>query len=776
MTQVGDKPYYLEGVSVPKTPELGKEPAPWEKTQVVGKPMTRVDAYDRVSGTAVYPSDVILPDMLYGAVLGCPHPNAMVKRVDISAASKMPGVFAVVTGSTSGADLKWTYRGKAKSKIFNPHCRYEGDAVAAVAADSPYRAQAALKAIKIEYDVLPFISDEREALDSKAPAIHEKGNIVDKPEVYRRGDVEKGFSEADVVLETEYRSECEIHTPMELHGCVAKWDGANLTIWSTTQGVYSVQSEVAEVLGLPIAKVRVIGHYMGGGFGSKLQAGKSDVIAALLAKMAGRPVKLFLTREQTYLVTGNRPPANMKLKAGVKKDGALTALQFTCLGTGGAYSAGGVALVDFLIKDNYLCPNVECTSTDVYINAGPARPFRAPGHPQGSWALEQMLDQLAAAIDMDPLDLRLKNIPTFSQSSPGDPPYTTTGLRECLEKGADVFGWKERRKEIAEKKQEGHIRTGVGMAGTMWFIGGGRPPSTVVLKLFADGSANLNMGASDIGTGTKTIMAMVVAEELGLRPELIQIENADTGTTQYATPSGGSKTVPTEGPAVREAAIRVKQALLKLASEDMNAEASDLTLKEGWVISTADPSQKRKITDVKALKDRGVILGVGYKHPNPAGKAINPFGVQFCEVKVDVKTGEVEVVKFVAAHDSGRVMNRLTYDGQVYGGITMGIGFALTEQRVLDHGQTGKLCNKNWHDYKLPTALDVPREIVSVPIDMPDDEANSTGAKGLGEPVTIPTAPAIANAVYSATGIRVTNTPINPLQLSELLAAARKRG
>jgi xanthine dehydrogenase YagR molybdenum-binding subunit len=776
MNQAEDKPYYMEGISVPETPEPGKEPAPWEKTEVVGKPKPRVDAYERVSGAAVYPSDVVLPDMLYAAVLGCPYPNAMVKRVDTSAASKMPGVSAVITGSTPGADLKWTYRGKAKSKVFDPHCRYEGDAVAGVAADSPYSAQAALKAIKVEYEVLPFVSDERQALDPKAVTIHEKGNLVDKPEVYLRGDVEKGIGEADIVLETEYRSECEIHTPMELHGCVAKWDGGSLTIWSSTQGVYAVQSEVAEVLGLPIAKVRVIGHYMGGGFGSKLQAGKYDVIAALLAKMTGRPVKLFLTREQTYLVTGNRPPTNMKLKAGVKKDGTLTALSFTCLGTGGAYPAGGVALVDFLIKDNYLCPNVECKSTDVYINAGLARPFRDPGHPQGSWALEQMLDQLAAAIKMDPLDLRLKNIPKFSQSRPGDPPYTTTGLKECLEQGAKTFGWRERRKELAETKQEGHIKTGIGMAGTMWFVGGGRPPSTIVLKLFSDGSANLNMGASDLGTGTKTIMAMIVAEELGLKPELIQIENADTGTTQFATPSGGSKTVPTEGPAVREAAIRVKQGLLKLAAEDLKADVSDLTLKDGAVTSKKDPSQKKKITEVSALKERGVILGVGYKRPNPSDKVINPFGAQFCEVKVDTKTGEVEILKFVAAQESGRVMNRLTFDSQVYGGITMGIGFGMTEQRVLDHGQTGKLCNKNWHDYKLPTALDVPEEIISHPIDMPDHEANSTGAKGLGEPVTIPTAAAIANAVYNATGVRVTNTPINPVQLSRLLAEATKRG
>ena len=235
MNQGQDKPYYLEGISVPETPEPGKEPAPWKNTQVLGKPRPRVDAYQRVSGVAVYPSDVVLPDMLYGAVLGCPHPNAMVKRVDISAALRMPGVHAVVSGSSRGADLKWTYRGKAKSKVFDPHCRYEGDAVAGVAADSPYNAQAALKALKVEYEVLPFVSDERQALDQNSTTIHEKGNLVEKPEVYRRGDVEKGFGEADVVLETEYRSECEIHTPMELHGCVAKWDGDSLTIWSRTR-------------------------------------------------------------------------------------------------------------------------------------------------------------------------------------------------------------------------------------------------------------------------------------------------------------------------------------------------------------------------------------------------------------------------------------------------------------------------------------------------------------------------------------------------------------
>lgn len=770
-----DKPYYLRGLTVPETPAPGEAPKPWTETRVIGKPLPRVDAYQRVSGAAIYPSDVLLPDMLYGAILGCPYPNALVKSVDTTQAERVRGVRAIITGSTPGADLKWPYPQNPRTRVFDPHCRFEGDAVAAVAAETPYQAWDGIEAISVQYRVLPFAVDERSAVEPGSPIVHQRGNRVREPQKYQRGNVERGFAEADVVLEQEYRTECELHTPLELHGCVAKWDKDQLTIWESTQGVYSVQSQVALVLKLPLSKVRVIGHYLGGGFGSKLQTDKYSVIAALLAKTTGRPVKLFMSREETFLTCGNRPSSNMKLKAGVKKDGTLTALQFSVVGTGGAYSAGGVDLVDWLIRDLYTCPNVQTEAIDVYTHTGLARPFRAPGHPQGSWALEQMLDALAERIHMDPVDLRLKNIPTFSQARKGSPAYTSTGFKECLEAGAKVFGWTEARERTSKSSQTGHMRRGVGMAGCLWADGGGEPPSTVIVKLFSDGSANLNMGASDIGTGTKTIMAMVLSEELGLATDKIQIENADTGTTQYATPSGGSKTVPTEAPTVRAAAVSVKQQLLALAAKDLKTEASNLAIKEGEIVVSSDPSKKTKITDVSGLKKFGVIVGIGYRGANPKDKVITPFGAQFCEVLVDIKTGEVEIVRFVAAHDSGRVMNRLTYDSQVIGGITMGIGLAMTEARVLDKKETGKLCNKNWHDYKLPTALDVPDDIVSIPVEIADAEANCTGAKGLGEPVTIPTAAAIANAVYNATGIRVTQTPINPVQLSLLLSEAKMK-
>jgi xanthine dehydrogenase YagR molybdenum-binding subunit len=660
-----------------------------------------------------------------------------------------------------------------KVKLFDPQCRYEGEAVAAVAAETWYQAWDAVRAIKVKYKVLPFVSDERKALEAGAAAVHKDSNKI-KTDKYERGDVVKGFADADVVLEQTYRNECEFHTPMELHGCVAKWDGDSLTIWESTQGVFAVQARVADVLRLPLSKVRVIGHYLGGAFGSKLQADKSTIIAALLAKRTARPVKLFLSREETFLAAGNRPPNTMKLKAGIKKDGTLTAFECTGIGASGAYPAGGASLLDWLVRDLYLCPNVRTETTDVYINAGPARPFRAPGHPQGAWALEQMLDALAEAIKMDPVDLRLKNVPTYSQARPGNPPYTTTGLRECLEKGAEAFGWKETRKKLAQAAPSGHIRRGAGMASGLWVAGGGGPPSTVIVKLFSDGSANLNMGASDIGTGTKTVMAMVVAEELGVKPEVLQIENADTGTTQYATPSGGSKTVPTESPAVRAAAMSVKRQLFEMAAQDLKTEPSDLDLDGEEIVSLKDPSKKIKVTNVTALKKRGVIVGVGYRGPNPEKRVVNPFVAQFCEVEVNTKTGEVRIIRFLATHDSGRVMDRLTFDNQVFGGITMGIGFGMTEARILDGRQTGKMMNKNWHDYKIPTALDVPADMVSVPVELVDTEANTTGAKGLGEPVTIPTAAAIANAVYHAAGVRVTETPMSPMRLSKLFAQTKQ--
>jgi xanthine dehydrogenase YagR molybdenum-binding subunit len=733
-----------------------------------------VDGHERVSGTAVYPSDVVLPDMLHAAILRCPRAHARVRTIDASPAERMPGVRAVLTGVSPDANIPW-YRGleAGSSTLFDAHCRYAGDEVAAVAAETIWQARDALRAIEVSYEPLPFAVTPDDALKDGAPGVFDSGNQARPPATYARGDLARGFAAADVVVEQSFSVATEIHAPLEPHGCVARWDGRQLTIWESTQGVYAIQAEVAEALKLPLANVRVIGHYMGGGFGSKLQAGKYTVIAALLARRTGRPVRLFLSREETFTCVGNRPGVRATVRGGAKKDGRLTALLFSCAGSGGAYSASGTDLVDWLARDLYRCPNVSTASTEVFTHLGPERAFRAPGHPQGAWALEQAMDMLAARLGLDPVALRLRNLTPVSQAREGSPPYTSTGLRECLVEGARRFGWDAARRAPGKT---GPVRRGVGVAAGLWIGGGAWPPATIVLRLLPDGSVSLNMGASDIGTGTKTVMAMVVAEELGVPLDQISIEHADTGTTQFTNPSGGSKTVPTESPAVRDAALDVKGQVLALAAEQLKVDVASLDLRGGVIVSAPDGARRLALGEVRALGAQGGIVGIGRRGPDPADKVVNPFAAHFAEVEVNTRTGEVKVVRYLAAQDSGRVMNRLTYDNQVFGGVTMGIGLALTEQRVVDRAHEGRVLSANLHDYKVPTAMDVPADVTCLPIDLRDTVCNSVGAKGLGEPATIPAAAAIANAVADALGVRIPDSPISPMRVLAALGARARRG
>jgi len=730
----------------------------------VGKPLSRVDGYERVSGSAVYTLDLALPDMLHAAIVRCPHAHARVTRVDTSQAERMPGVRAVLTAATPGAAIPW-YEGPAgpTSRLFDVHCRFAGEEVAAVAAETPHQARDAARAVRVEYEVLPFVVDAEAAVQPGAPAVQDGGNRLGAPRTTERGDVVAGMAAADVVVEESYRTACELHTPMETFVSVARWDGNRLTVWDSSQGVFDARASLARILDLPLSAVRVICHYMGGGFGSKLEVGKYTIIAALLARMTARPVKAALSREETFLSVGNRPANTITLRAGAKRDGTLTALDGTFSGPVGAYPGGATSPMQVLAL--YRCPNARVVTSDVYINAGPERAFRAPGFPQCSWALEQLLDTLAGKLAMDPVELRLRNLSTVLQTR-GDMPYTSMGLGECLTRGAETFGWRAAR---ARARDPGHVVRGVGVAACMWGWQGD-PRSTVIVKLHADFSVNLNMGASDIGTGTKTVMAMVVAEELGVPLERIRIEHADTATTQPAPSSGGSQTVVANAPAVRAAAADVKRQVLEIAAAELQCAPEDLILRDGSVVRADGTGEARPLAGLRGLQQRQVLVGVGRRHPHPEGKMPLPFAAQFAEVEVNTRTGEVRVTRLLGAHDSGRVMNRKTYDNQVFGGMAMGIGFGLTEQRVLDP-QTGTMANANWHDYKIPTAKDVPFDQVCVPVDPRDTECNTTGSKGLGEPATIPTAAAIANAVYHATGIRVTEAPITPMQMLRLLAA-----
>lgn len=763
--------YFWEG-PLPETDQSPTTPLPWGETRVVGKPLPRVDAYDRVSGSAVYPSDVTLPDMLHVALLTCPHAHAIVKRVNTTKAEGMSGVRAILKDGMPGADLAWfaDRSGTFTSRLFDPHCRYEGEEVAAVAADTIHQAWDAVRAITVDYDVLDNVVDVDDAMKPGAVPTRDGGNVIPAQAPYERGNVAAGFASADAVVEHVFHTPCQLHSALEPHGCVAKWDGPRLTLWESSQGVYSVQAEIARALSLPLANVRVIGHYVGGAFGSKLSSGKYAAIAALLARKTGRPTRLFLTREQVIRSMGNRPANTITLKAGAKKDGTLVALQSKVVGTGGAYSSGGTGGVDFVIRELYACPNVRCDNQAVYINAGPERPFRGPGHPQGAWALESTLDALANTLGLDPVALRLKNISTISQLR--GRPYTSTGLAQCLADGAKAFGWDEARARKPDPAS--HIVRGVGVAAGMWQGGGGNPPATIIVKLFSDGSAHLNMGAADIGCGTKTWGAQIVAEELNVPIDRISIEHADTATTQFATGSGGSKTAPTESPAIRAAALDVKQQLMQMAADQLQVPAADLEFHGDAVTSTKDPAKTVAVGRIPAFSRRGLIVGVGYRAPNPETKTVNPFAAHFAEVEVNTRTGEVKVLRSLAAHDSGRILNPLTFRNQVIGGMTMGLGFGLTEERVMDRGQLGKVLTAGLHDYKVPTALDVPSDHTVISIDPHDTECNSTGVKGVGEPAMIPAAAALANAVCHATGVRMLDGPISPMRVLNGLAAAAK--
>ena len=755
----------------PPAPPDEKMPA-WNQTRIIGKALPRVDAFERVSGKAEFTYDVILPDMVYGATLRCPHAHANVKSIDTSAAEKMPGVVAIITGKSPGADMPWYGGGYGggpmQSKLFDSRCRYQGEEVAAVAAQTPYQAWDAVRAIKVEYEVLPFVIDEESALKPDAPKLFDAGNSTGKPMPQRRGDVEKGFKEADFVLEETFTTSVQIHAAIEAHGSVVKWDGDKITIWDSTQGVYDASMlSFARTMNLPYNNVRVICRYVGGAFGAKLELGKYTIMAALLSKKCSRPVKLMLTREETLLAMGNRPNAKMAVKAGVKKDGTLTALQLINVYTPGAYSSG--SMVGFLFQELYKCPNVMVTESGAYTNAGRARAFRAPGFPTSAWSLEQMMDMLAEKIGMDPVEFRLKNFTDVSQSR--KVPYSSAGLKDCLVEGSKKFGWKEAK---ATKKNSGHIRKGYGMAAGLWMMGSGGPPYTAEVRMFSDGGVTVKTGAMDLGTGTKTGAAMVVAEELGVPVESVRVLNADTAITPYASSSGGSMTMASLAPAVRRGAWLVKKQIFEWAAEAIGLPADDFEIKGNAIVSRSTPDKKKTFEELFRSKGVMDVIAIGNREQNPAGKAVMPFSVQFAEVEVNTKTGEVKVVRLVSANDSGRVVNRRTYESQVYGGMTQGLGYALTEKRVMDR-QTGKMCNPNLHDYKVPGALDVPVNYEVHPIDLKDNECNNVGCKGLGEPGHVPAAAAIANAIYDAIGVRPTQGPVDNRMILELLGK-KKRG
>jgi xanthine dehydrogenase YagR molybdenum-binding subunit len=706
--------------------------------EIVGRPASRKTGPLRARGEARYTADIRLPGMLHAAVLRSSHAYARVKKISLDKTLAAPGVRAAI--------------GPGDVEALTDEPGYQGQAVAAVAADSVQQARAALDLVEIEWDLQEPLLNPDEAV--------RRGQLVGQASHYERGDVERALAEADVVVEAEYRTQTVLHNSMETHQSICEWRGDSLDVYISTQSIWGVRDEVAGTLGLPPDKVRVVCEFMGGGFGSKNGAGDYTFIAAELARRTGQPVRCALTRREENLASGNRNATIQRLTAAAKSDGTLVALAGEFVNATGW--SGWASSTDGPMQMLYDCENVRTVLYPAKLNTPPMKAFRAPGFVEGTFGLECLLDELAARLEMDPLELRRLNY----ASSAADRPLSSKNLMECYRRAEPHWG----RRDDVRSRSEGPWKRGVGLASQVWY-GGGGPPSYAWVRLGSDGRATVITALQDIGTGTATAMAQVAAEELGLPIDRVDVVLGDSARGPYAVTSAGSSTVPSMGPAVRSAAADAARQVIEIAAQRYDKEERVLSLAGGNVVSSDGGSWP--IEDVVGLLEDGQILGKGGRGPNPTGMQVLTFGVQVAEVAVDVETGEIRVERVAAIHDVGRVINPLGASSQVEGGIIQGIGHTLSEDRLIDPA-SGITLNQTLDAYKLPTIADVP-EIVTELLDIPDEHLTNLGSKGLGEPPIVPTAAAIANAIRDATGADVRSLPISREEMLRALAEAREK-
>ena len=688
---------------------------------VVGRPAPRQDAPERVRGEARYTADIKLPGMLHAAVLRSPHAHARVRRIDFAPALALPGVRAAVgPGEVHGLDEE---------------AGFSGAPVAAVAADTLAQAQAAVEAVDVEWEELEVVLDPDEAV--------KRGLLTGEPRRGERGDVERALAGANVVVEATYRTQTVLHNSLETHQAVCEWQGDTLHVYISTQYIWGVRQAVAETLGLPEDKVRVVCEFMGGGFGSKNSPDEYTYVAAELAKRTRRPVRCALTRREEHTSAGNRNATIQRLRAGARSDGTIVALDGEFTNSVGW--SGWNASTEGPMRMLYDCENVRTVTYGAQLNTPPMKAFRAPGFVEGTFGLECLIDELAARLDVDPLELRRRN---YANSNEGTQ-YSSKNLEECYRRAEPHW---ERRHE-AHARSDAVWKRGVGMASQIWY-GGGGPPSYAWVRLGSDGRATVITAMQDIGTGTRTAMAQIAAEELRLPLERVTVVLGDSARGPYASISAGSSTTPSMGPAVRAAAA------------DAREQVEDIAEQRGL-------PRDAPVEEVVGMLEESQILGKGARGPNPAGMSVLTFGVHVVEVAVDVETGEVVVERVAAIHDVGRIVNPLGASSQVEGGIIQGIGHTLSEERLLDP-ETGRVLTTSLDAYRMPTIADVP-EIVCEFVDRPDEHLTNLGSKGLGEPPIVPIAAAIANAVRDATGADVHELPISREEMLRALREAEQR-
>jgi xanthine dehydrogenase YagR molybdenum-binding subunit len=751
-------------VLLDEPPPLG----PNSELMYIGKPTVRYDGPAKAMGTGKYTADVQLPGMLYARMVDATIPHGRIVSIDTTAAERLPGVRAVhVIEHVYGvAELRDP---KQESPSRYPVIRYAGQPIAAVAATSQQIADDAAKLVKVQYDAMPFVVDRSAARAADAPMVFpgpadaeasagggggpadvpQTGN-VHGPQRKQSGDVEKGFAEADVIVESEYFTEVQTHSALETHGFVVDWKPEEVTVYASTQGTASVRDEFADVFKLPKSKVRVITEFMGGGFGAKFGAGNEGVVAANLSRKANAPVKLMLDRRQEHIVC-NRPDSHQQLKIGARKDGTLTAIKLTSYGTAGVGTGAGTAGP---ATNLYKCPNLLTEENDVFINAGPGAAFRAPGHPQGCFAFEQAIDELAVKLDVDPLTLRDKI---------DEHPARRVERQIILER----TNWRSRRPAASDA---GPVKRGMGIAQSVWYRFVSMDSSCEV-RISRDGSVELMSAVQDLGTGTKTMLAVVVAEELGLPPANVVIRIGDT-RFPIGPDSGGSVTTGSISPAVRNAAWQAKQKLFAAVAPKFGTTADNLVMQKGRVVFKNDASKSYTLKQIAAKLPTGDVSARATRVPEYSKERLTYGGVDYVELAVDTETGRVHIEKVFGAHDCGRPINPTGVISQINGGILQGISYALFEQRIMDRN-AGYMLNANLENYKIIGAREVPEiEVVLVENYIAQ---SSTDAAGIGESAGIITlAAAIGNAFYNATGVRMRKIPMTPANVLTALGKTQE--
>ncbi len=753
------------------------------KYSVIGKRVRRVDGPEKVTGNAKYTFDMVLPNMLYGKILRSPYPHAKILSIDTSAAEKLAGVKAIVTGKDTIGKKQGIWRRFPElcdeEILCRDKVRYIGDPVAAVAAVDEETAEEALDLIEVEYELLPAVFNPMEAIQEGAPQIHEGVELnINVNRHLEWGDVDEAFKRCDHIIEQSFYCSSQAHFCMETHCAIASfgYDG-KLTMWTSTQSSYYIQVLLADMLGLREGNIRVIKPHTGGGFGSKFELDSAQFCSALLSMKLCQPVKIVFTREEEFTASKRRTPMYYAIKLGAKKDGTLLAKEVRVITEGGAYTGMGATalyLTSFFSSFPYKYPNYRCDAYRAYTNTAPTSAMRGFGAPQSMFTGEAMIDMMAKDLGIDPIEIRRKNGMTPNYEVPGQAYIQSCGLHECLDKIEEHI--KERGK-LPPNHGIGVSAYGFMSGGIFNWFDTPYAFSAAIVRINIDGKVDLFTGACEIGQGSDTTLSMICAEELGVSLEDIRIHAADTDICPADLGAWGSRETLMNGNAVKMAAADAKRQLLEFAAAKLGPNiVYDLDIRDHWIHMVDRPERGISYFDVvkEAIrgKDGETIIGRGHYTPHRKGM-ISPaysFGVQAVEVDVDPETGKYKLVDVATAHESGTVINPVGIEGQLEGAIMMAGGYGFCEDQPMDDG---KILNPSIADYKVIRSTDMP-ETKILEIDTYEPEG-PFGAKEAGEGLTNPTAGAIGNAIYNAVGVRMTNLPITPEKVFKALREKEKQ-